>query len=93
MNYRKSLGLNNFEAFEYFLIQEIIRPISQKLFYPLEKKFQKKNFSITPLQYLKFYSSIFYVEFLFIFLIKYGGKFKKEYFFIKERKLYFLSLR
>lgn len=89
MNYKRSLGLNNFEAFEYFLIQEIIRPIAQKLFYPLEKIFQKKNFSIAPLQYLKFYSSILYVEVLFIFLIKYGGKFKKKFFLHKGKEIIF----
>ena len=89
MNYRKSLGLNNFEAFEYFLIKEIIRPISQKLFFPLERIFQKKNLSIAPFQYLKFYSSIFFFEFLFIFLIKYKKKFKKRIFLHKGKEIIF----
>tara|TARA_B100000886_G_scaffold307078_1_gene239884 strand:- start:35375 stop:36400 length:1026 start_codon:yes stop_codon:yes gene_type:complete len=89
MDYKRTLGLNSFEALEFILMQFYIRPIFQFLFLPLETFFQKKKLSISPLVYIKFYYSKIFLDLFFWIFLKLKYLFKKGKFFYKGKEIIF----
>ena len=89
IKYKNLLGLTFYESFQYFLIKEFIRPLSQFLLLPLERLFQKRKLSISPLVQLKFYFSSIYIDILFFLLIRIGSDSKKSKFIYKNKEIIF----
>tara|TARA_B100000242_G_C43018116_1_gene473605 strand:+ start:171 stop:1211 length:1041 start_codon:yes stop_codon:yes gene_type:complete len=89
LKYKNLLGLNSYEAFQYYLIKQFIRPCCQFLLLPLERLFQKRNLSLSPLMKIKFYFSRIYIDILFFLLINIGFYPRKNKFLYKNKEIIF----